>query len=294
MSDPDRRARRLLALGAALGIALAAFGIADPGGDGEQAPEGAVALVNGQPISRESFARFSAAIAAERKQTRLDADTRRRLLERMIEEELLFQRGLALGLERHEPSARRAVVAALIDSVAADAEGDLPDEAALRRFHQENRERFARAGRVEVDAAFVGLAGRPEALALRRAEEIAARLRAGEPFEALEGELADEPVAPLPGGAHSFETLRQYLGPTVARAALDLEAGQVGEPVRGGDGYWVLRPRARLPGEVPTFEEVREEVRAEYLRSRADQALRDYLDELRGAGEVRILDPELR
>jgi parvulin-like peptidyl-prolyl isomerase len=80
----------------------------------------------------------------------------------------------------------------------------------------------------------------------------------------------------------------------VARAAQELEAGQVGEPVRGADGYYVLRARARLPGEVPDFEQVQEEVRAEYLRSLGDRALREYLDELRRGGEVRILDPGLR
>ncbi len=293
MSDADRRARLLLALGSAGGIALAAFGIVRSGGSEAPDTAGAIALVNGQPISRESFARFSAAVAAERRQTELDPGTRRRLLERMIDEELLFQRGLALGLARHEPSARRSIVAALIASVGADAELGEPDEAVLRRFHQENQERFARPGRVDVDMAFVGIAGQPDALAFREAEEITRRLRAGEPLQRVREELADEPVAPLPDGLLSFETLRQYLGPTVARSAFEMQPGELSDPIRGSDGYYVLELRERTPGEIAPFEEVRSQVQGELLRSRGDEALRDYLEGLRAGGEVRILDPEL-
>lgn len=293
MSAADRRATGLLAFGTAAGIALAAFGIARSGRAPTPDTGDAVALVNGQPISRESFARFAAVVASERRQTELDSATRRHLLERMIDEELLFQRGVALGLARHEPTARRAIVAAMVASVGADGEVVEPDEAELRRFYEENRERFTRPGRLELEVAFVRTADKPDALAFRRAGEIARRVRSGEPLERVREELGDEPVAPLPGGPLSFETLRQYLGPTVARSAFDLEPGGVSDPVRGGDGYYVLRLDGATPGEVAAFEEVREQVRSEALRSRGDQALRDYLAGLRAGGDVEVLDPEL-
>lgn len=289
VSDADRRARWLLAAGTAAGIALAGFGIVR---SGDEAPdvEGAVAVVNGQPISREAFARFAAAVAAERKQLELDARTRRHLLERMIDEELLFQRGVVLGLARHEPSARRSIVAALVASIGAEAEVAEPDEASLREFYEASRERFTRPGRLDLATAFVRTADRPEALSFREAQEITRRARGGEPLERVRGELGDAPLAPLPAGALPFETLRQYLGPSVARAALELEPGQVSEPVRGSDGYYVLQLRERVAGEVAPFEEVRDQVRSELLRSRGDQALRDYLAELRESGDVRIVD----
>jgi hypothetical protein len=279
----------LLALGTAGGIALAAVGIVRSGSE-SVASDGAIALVNGEPISREAFARFAGAVAAERKESELDSGMRERLLERMIDEELLFQRGLALGLARHEPTARRSIVAALVASIGADAEAFEPDEDSLREFYATHRERFTRPGRLELDLALVRIAGVPEALAFRRAQEIATRARAGEALEQLAGELGDPLVAPLPAGALSFETLRQYLGPSAARAAFELEPGVVGEPSRGSDGYYVFRVRERTAGEVAPFDEVRAEVRSELLRSRGDQALRDYLRELRESGDVRILE----
>jgi hypothetical protein len=289
----ERRAGALLSLGVVGGIALAAFGIVRSGSGPGPELRGAVAVVNGQPISRETFARFTATVAAERKQTELDEATRKHLLERMIDEELLFQRGLALGLPRHEPTARRAVVAALVASISAEAEAVEPGGRDLRRFYDENRERFTRPGRLDVDLAWVATDGRPEVLAFRQAQEIARRARAGESFAALREELGDEPVAPLPGGALPFETLRQYLGPTLAQASLRLGEGEVAEPLRAGDGYAVLYLERRVPGEQAPFEEVREEVRREWLRERGDRALRDYVDDLRSAGDVRIFEEEL-
>jgi parvulin-like peptidyl-prolyl isomerase len=289
----DRLARGLLVLGALAGVALAGFGVVRSGGGEAAAPADAIALVNGQPLSRESFARFTAAIAAERRTTTLDAAERRRLLARMIDEELLLQRGIALGLERYEPTARSSIVSALIASVTADAEVGEPDEAALRAFHAENQGRFGSGPRLRVDVAFVAAAGRPEALARERAEALAGRLRAGEDFAAVRGELGDATVAGLPEGALDLDTLRDYLGPTAARTASELAVGEVSSPVRGSAGYFVLVLRERLAEQPAAFESLREQVRAEYLRSRGETALRDYLAGLQEEAEIRILDPEL-
>ena len=104
----DRLARVLLVAGAAVGIALAAIGIVRSGELDLVDPPGAIAVVNGRPIGRESFARFAAAVAAERKSMSLDTATRRRLLQRMLDEELLLQRGVELDLHRLEHTARRS------------------------------------------------------------------------------------------------------------------------------------------------------------------------------------------
>ena len=288
-ANEDRRAAALLVTGAVLGIGLAAFGIARSGAGAARVPEGAVAAVNGEPIAAEAFTRFADAVADERRQA-LGADERRHLLERMIDEELLFQRGLALGLARHEPTARRAIVAAVIAALTADAEAEEPEEAELRAFHGEARERFTRLGRLELDGAFVAVGSRPEREGWERAEEIARRLRAGEPFAAVAGALGDEPTAPLPSGPLPPETLRQYLGPTAARAAEQLAPGEVSDPIRGAGGFHVLALRGRMPGELAPFEEVREQVRAEYLRSLGERALRATLEELRADASIAV-DP---
>lgn len=285
----DARAVFLLVTGAVAGIALAAFGILRSGEAPSSLPPDAVALVNGQPISGDAFAEFVGAVAAERRLLELDPEEKARLLDRMVDEELLLQRGLELGLARYERTARRAIVAAVVAAVTADAEATEPEEAALRRFFAESSERFLRPGRVGVDVAFVSVRARPEAAAFRHAADLAARLRAGEDAAAVAA-AGDVLPTPLPSTPISLDELRATLGPSAALAAERLAPGATSEPVRGAAGYAVLRLRERQPGVAPAFEEVRQEVRAEYLRSVGERALADYLRELRAGAAVTIRD----
>jgi hypothetical protein len=287
----ETRARALLLAGVVAGATLAGVSLVGSGSAPAGVPEGVVAVVNGVEIPEESYRRIEAAVLAERRGRPLEEEQRRRLLDRLVDEELLLQRGLDLGLARHEPTARRAIVAALIATVAADAETEEPAEETLRRFHSDEAERFQRPGRVEVDALFVSVAVRPEAEAYRRAAEAAERLRAGEEPGEVERALADPQTTPLPGGKIPLETVREYLGPSAAQALVGLAPGGVSVPVRGAAGYGVLRLLDRDGGETAPFEEIRDQVRTEWLRVRGEKALTHYLDQLRDAGTVEVRLP---
>jgi hypothetical protein len=289
----DRRARWLIAGSAAVGIGLAAFGVATSGQEAAPTPAGAVALVNGEPISREALARFVGAVAADRTGVVVDAAERRSLLQRLLDEELLLQRALALGLPRHEPVARRAILSALVDAITAEAEGEALDEEALRRFWSEHPEAFAGPGEVAVDLARFPVGARAEATAYRDAAAWAERARAGEDFAAAPAAGAEGPVA-LAGGARvPFEVAANELGPTAARVLQGLTPGGVSDPIRGPDGYLVLRLRERVSGGPAPFESVRDRVRQEVAREANERAVERYVQDLRATAEIRILDPEL-
>ncbi len=291
---PDRRARILLVSGALLGIVLTALGVLrDPGE--APVPSDAVAVVNGQPISRESFDRLVLAVASERRRPRLEEDSRRRLLERAIDEELLLQRGIALGLARHEPTARRMIVQSVIASVAGAAETEEPDDAALREFFESEQERFVRPGRFAVEALRVPSAGRSDAATREVADRLTRELRAGASIASL---LAPGPGAPgdpvrglVPEGLLPIEAVREYLGPTAAAAVRALPEGGVAEPLRTVDGYRVLRVAERTPDRVPPFLEIRDQVRAAYLRTLGERAVASFLEDLRAEAEIERLDP---
>lgn len=288
MTDPasDRRARWLLAAGVVVGTGLAAVGLVGSGPVGSGLPPGIVAMVNGEPITEEAFRRLEAAVVAERRGAALEPEQRQRILDRLVDEELLLQRGQELGLARHEPTARRAIVSAVVAAVAADAETRDPDDGTLRAFHESEAARFQRPGRVVVDAIVVSTRLRPEAEAFRRASEAASRLRAGDDPAEVAQALGDPQTAPLPGGPISLETVRQYLGPSATESLAALAPGEVGDPVRGAAGYTVVRLRDRAGGETAPFEEVRDQVRAEWLRMQGEKALGDYLEALRAQGAV--------
>jgi len=281
-----RRANLLLAAGAAAGLALAAYEILRPAAIGGAVPPGAVALVNGQPVPRDDYERAVDGVAADRREPVSDAE-RRRVLDRLIEEELLLQRGLDLGLARRDARVRSSLVTAVIDVVAAEAAARQPSADEIARFYAENRDYFAAPGRARVHQLLVRVAkSDDDEKARARAAEAARRIRAGEDFAAVARELGDAPVAPLPDALLPPAKLREYLGPTASRVALDLPVGEVSDPVRSSAGYHVLRVLERDAGSAPPLADVEPEVRAELVRRNADRALRDYLAELRAHARV--------
>lgn len=291
----DRRARVLLLAGVLAGVALAAAGVVRSGAP-PAPPADAVALVNGQPITRDALRQLEAEARAGRQGRPLDTEERRHLLERAVDEELLLERGLALGLARLEPSARRAIVNAVVTSIATEAATREPDEAELRSFFAAAPERFAPPGRLRLAVGFVaaGPGGHPEAEAWRRANELAARLRGGGSLAEASAGLGNPLPVPLPEGPLSLDRIAEALGPAAARAVEPLGPGEVAPPVRGAAGYLVLRLDERLAPHAPAFEEVRDRVRAAYLQGAGERAVARYVKRLRADAEVRVLDPELR
>ena len=284
----------LLAIGAGAGVALAATGlVASSVTRGRGLPPGAVARVNGALVRGDDYARSLDALERDRRAGREPAD-RRLVLGRLIDEELLVQRGLELGLARQDARVRRDLTAAVIDAVVTEHEDGTPPDPELEAFYRRERDFFARPGRLRVRQLWCRAdtaADAPSAEARTRAA--AASLRAGEDFAAVRARLGDPEIAPLPDALLSPAMLLDHLGPTALRAALELEAGAVSDPVRSATGYHVLQVIEREAEWVPPREEVADEVVAEYRRRRGERALRAYLDGLRARAEVEIA-PALR
>jgi parvulin-like peptidyl-prolyl isomerase len=277
-----------LALGAAAGLACAAIGVLAPGSGEGTLPTNAAATVNGVVIRLEAYERAVQALAADRRDA-VGVEERRHVLDRMLEEELLVQRGLALGLAEHDRRVRGDLVSAVIELVVSQADDEEPDGASVRAFYEENRDYFARTERLLVRSLLVrGEPLRSEEEARSRAGQAVTRLRAGEDWAAVEEALGDAQVAPVPRDLLPPPKLREYLGPTSADAASRLEVGGISDPQRAATGYQVLQLLERAPGFAPPLAEVESEVRAEMRRRAGDRALREYLDDLREEADVRV------
>jgi parvulin-like peptidyl-prolyl isomerase len=283
-----RRPLVLLGIGAVLGLALAAVGLmsSDRGAGG--LPDHAIAAVNGEILRVEEYQRAVQGLANDRRDPIGEAE-KRHVLDRLLDEELLVQRGLELGLARHDRRVRGDIVSAMIQVAVSQADGQEASDAEVEAFYQQERDYFAHTGRSFVRSLLVrGVPKRSEEEASARASEASARLRAGEDFEAVNEALGDPQIAPLPADFLPAQKLREYLGPTATRVALTLAPGEVSDPVRSATGRQVLQLVAREEGFVPGLAEIEDEVRAELRRRAGDRALREYLDELRERADVRI------
>ncbi|MDX2170440.1 MAG: peptidylprolyl isomerase [Deltaproteobacteria bacterium] len=278
-----RRPIVLLVLGAAAGALAAAAGLTAP--SATRLPAGVIALVNQQPIREEDYARALDAVAADRRGPLREED-RQHVLDRLVEEELLVQRGLELGLARDDRRVRADLTQTVIDGIVSQTADREPTDAELQAFYDQQRDFFAGPGRLQVRQVFVRVTAASDPAALARAAQAAQRLRAGEDLAAVQAALGDPPLSPLPDTALPPAKLRDYLGPTALRAALELEPGEVSDPVRSGTGYHVLQLVDRQREAAPELADIRDQVANEWRRRSGEQALRQYLDELRASSTV--------
>ena len=281
----SRPGTALLALGAATGVLIAAAGLVGHAGTGGRGlPAGAVARVNGQLITADEYGRVVAGLAADRRDG-VDAEMRRQVLGRLIDEELLVERGLELGLARRDARVRKDLTAAVIDTVVAASADPEPSPADVEAFSRERPDLLRRPGRLRVRQVWCRAATAADD-APARAREAAERWRHGEAFDAVRDAVGDAELAPLPDALLPPAKLLDYLGPTALRAALALAPGTVSDPVRSRTGYHVLQVVERRDDDDVPPAELRAELVAELRRRRGERALRAYLDGLRRRGDV--------
>jgi hypothetical protein len=294
----DRWAAVLLCSGAIVGAALAAAGLLEAGPPEEDGlDESVVATVDGRPILREHYDRALAAVQADRRGGELAGDDRGRVLERLVDEELLIGRALELGLASRDRRVRNDLANAMIDVVRARAVSEPADEDALRAFYAAHAERFRRPPRYRIEHAFFrvrhaqpsdgardGSEETPGGDALARAEATArgdARLPEA---------LGDAFGLPVSAELVPLSAIARLFGPTAARGVTELEIGEVGGPWRGSGGYHVVRLVEREDGELPPFESIAEVVREEHTRVAAEEELRALLARLRAEADVVIAE----
>ncbi|MBK7863855.1 MAG: peptidyl-prolyl cis-trans isomerase [Archangiaceae bacterium] len=196
-----------------------------------------------------------------------------RLLEdRLVDEQLLFQEGVALGLDRSDAIVRRRIVQKM-EFFAEDLRaGAAPTRAELAAYLAAHQGRYLRPERIWLHQVFFA-DRRPDARAA--AERALVRLQRGEAVEADPFVLGAE----LKG--RSRDELTSQLGPGVAQAALDAPQGTWVGPVQSAFGYHLLRVDERAPAQQASLDDVLATVSGDLTEERRQQARLALIADLR-------------
>jgi len=278
----DSLRTRIAGLAVAIGLALGLWGALaqDPFADWGGA-DGIAVTVNDAVITTDDLTLAIEAVASDKRNEMTQAD-RDRILSRLIDEELLIQRGIEVGLVDSDNTVRKAIVNAMINSILADASLAEPSESDLRSLYAESPALFSGAGRYQVEQIFI----RSGELQSERLQQVSDALAAGLGFTVVNASFSDPVTIAVPEVALPASKLREYTGPSALQAIMGLSRGEhTGPiPVPGGKAYFLLVDL--VPGTPRPFEQVRGLVAAEYTRRRDDAALRSYLDWLWSRGEI--------
>lgn len=109
-----------------------------------------------------------------------------------------------------------------------------------------------------------------DAAALAKAEDLLARINAGEDFAALAGEFSDDPGSGSQGGDLGFADPDIYV-PPFKEAVMSLAPGEIAGPVRTQFGYHIIRLEEISDEKDKSLDDVRDELLAELRASKAEE-----------------------
>jgi len=115
--------------------------------------------------------------------------------------------------------------------------------------------------------------------ALKLAEAALERVRAGEDFSRVAGELSQDPGSADKGGDLGFFG-KGVMDQVVEEAVFAMSEGDVSEPVRSEFGFHIIKLTAIRPESGEPFDAVKEKIRAAYLKSEAERLFYGYAERI--------------
>jgi mannose/fructose-specific phosphotransferase system component IIA len=295
-----RRSMVLLASGALCGLLIAGYGLFTAKGTRSRSvPPEAVALVNQRAVLRSDFmtqaqSQFSVAF------DQVSAAQRRKVLNDMVDEELMMQRGLEIDLPSYDPEVRAALVAGVELEVGADVLAQQPTEAELHRYYTEHQDQYSSEGVLRLRDLIVGppLASATVPVAAQAGASAAvAALRAGMPLEAAMSRFALRDSGRFMDTGHVdtgeiFDfAVKAKLEERLYQQARVLKSGEISEPILIADGTHILVVLEHRFPVAQSYEQAANKVWTDFKNAAQTKVRAANLQYLRGRADI-LLAPE--
>lgn len=288
-----------------------------------------IARVNGVVITRREFqVEYRQAVDQHAREGQpineaYIASVRRSVIQRMVEEELLFQESRQLGIVISTEEIDAEVVAARArfkDKAAFEQELTrlhmdetqyrrklhrqravervierlaMPSitisEEEISRFYEANPQRFQTPEKIRLSHILIRIAPGEnpddQTPARLKIEMIKDQLDRGEDFALLAKQYTEEPRREQ-GGDLGYIQRGQML-PQLEAVAFELEVGEISPILTTVHGFHLMRVTDHTPEEVTAFEDARPDIQRTLTQLKRDRAVRAYIDALREKADIR-------
>lgn len=236
-----------------------------------------VAKIDERAISKEKYETYLESIAQSRKTGLIESDPEN-ILERMIDEELLIQRGIDLGMIENNPEIRSMIIQKMISSIVAETDNLRISTKDLKAFYSANQDLFTPSPKLHL----IKLSFASD----QRASGITAKDFLADGDLAAAKSLASIEVISLPNTLLPAMKVREYIGPYLTQVALGLQEGEVSDLIELDDQFHLLVPVQKVIQGAPEFNDIYQEVESEYIRFKGEEMLDEYLEDLRNWYDV--------
>jgi len=254
-----------------------------------------VATVNGEPISEEQFLKYAINLGANL-DSEEDIDILELLLERMIEEELLVQRGIELSLHKNDIEVRKTIIQQVIAFVI-QVEDSQPNEEELIKYFQKNNNKYAPTELIHVNSIFVESKNEDSILLGSEYDfesqkdlfdKIYSQLNT-KSFSEVKNNFNQHQIVELPNKTINLKDCRLYLNNKVCNEIILLENQEISKPIFYQNGYFIFKMIEKKQAEIDDsyFAKVRDNVLFDYLNQKDDQKLKDYIKYLKNNADIK-------
>lgn len=219
----------------------------------------------------------------ERERAKSSISDKEKLLNKMIDEELLLREAQKLNLlddEDYKFKVETFKKELLVDLYLRVLLKEKNTEENQRKYYEEVKEKYANPEMVRISVISAGSED--------EAKEILKKARDGENFAELVKKYSKGPFANK-GGDFGYRA-RKSLKKEIADAAFSMKEGEISDPVKTADeGYHIIKLTGHKEAGSPSFEEVKDRVAMEYARKLVTEKISD----LRKAVKFQIDSKEL-
>lgn len=231
-----------------------------PAAGATQADIGEVlATVNGTPVGSIAF-QANASRQTPASGTELTLEERKEVLQRLINDELVYQEALRRGLDK-DPKVKKVMVQTLLrEEVFANVKNTDFTDADLQKYYDDHKDDFIVPEKVQIKRILIRVTEeRPDAAAQAEAERIRGELvKNPEKFKDLAAELSEDPYKRR-GGDVGFVSVegKPGLDQAVVDKAFALPVNQVSEVFKTSEGYNIVLVANRRERVERTFQQMK-------------------------------------
>lgn len=276
------RAKLLLFISCIVGITLASIDLFEA-----KPPlslqSNSVARVNGVDISSDQYRSVIKGLSDARGKP-VSQEQAIYILDELIDEELMIQRGYEIGLLQLNSLLRNNMKNALLESIIAENAELEPDDETLRKFYEENKDYFTGNKRVRIT--YMSFMDED------KAKQAFNAIEAKESFESVKNAFADKGILEIPDSLLSLKDLRKYLGPSLSEKIFS-QATTITPILFYHQDRWHIANILEIQNQLtPEFTDIKNLVIKEYQRKENEKAIKNYISWLRKNAKIQSINPD--
>tara|TARA_Y100001936_G_scaffold235666_1_gene264139 strand:- start:746 stop:1642 length:897 start_codon:yes stop_codon:yes gene_type:complete len=254
----------------------------------------AVAIVNGVDITEDQFLKYAINLGADIEEAE-DQEILELILERMIEEELLVQRGLELELHTKDIQVRRELIQQVINFII-KIENEEPTDKELEDFFLNNIKRYESNKKIKINTIFVESLDTDSQFLGTEYDYKTLENKFNQIYSDIENKSFSiarsihnqKTFFEIPNNLINIKDCKQYLGPSICKDLSSFEKDQVSNPLFFQNGFYIIKLEDNIKPKVDSsfFEDMKDKVLFDYNNERDDDRLKDYIQYLKGKAKI--------